>query len=338
MCFSPEKKSPSLWQGFPTSCFWLPQIEITSQADETIIHSYDPHAEIFPNTLPLKETQRDCLKKEDNPVFSSWEKAVENTLQAIHLKQLDKLVLARQTTFQLSDPLSPWSLLLDLMQTSIDSTLFLFQMSPSLSFLGATPELLFKREGLFVTTEAIAGTRKKGRNPEEEKRLEEELLCDPKENLEFGFVKEALETILLPLSEEGNWQGKNRIIKTAHLQHLYNQLQVKLKTPLSDDELIKKLHPTPALGGNPRKNALELLKILEPFDRGWYGAPIGVISSKKSAFYVAIRSALLKESAIHLFAGLGIVKGSCPKKEWEELNAKISWFSNSRYFTQASNL
>jgi len=326
MCFSSEKKHPSVWQGFPKVCFWLPQIEMSYSGEKILIQSYDSNAEIFPKAPPLLKSKPSCGARVDYPLFSDWEKLVNTTLRAIHLKQLHKLVLARQTTVPLSHSLSPWSLLSDLIQAKGQSTLFAFQMSPSVCFLGATPELLFKREGLFVTTESIAGTRKKGSTPEEEKQLEEQLLCSEKDLREFGFVKQALETLLLPLAKKGGWEGVDRVIKTAHLQHLYNKLCIELNNPLSDGELITLLHPTPALGGHPRKAALEFLKELEPFDRGWYGAPIGVISSETSAFYVAIRSALLKEKEIHLFAGLGVVEGSCPKAEWEELNAKISWF------------
>lgn len=337
----------SEWQQFPQTCFWLPQIEMTCKGDFTEIRSYClenkpvsslPRQGGYPSNLNSEAARGDGkgktptrdskLNRSDIPRFSEWEKLVETTLQAIRSGHISKLVLARRTTLQLDTPLSPFTLVTELLNQNTQSTLFAFQMSPSLSFLGATPEMLFKREGCHLTTEAIAGTRPKGSSSEEETQLEKELLCSEKDRREFKVVKKSLEATLLPLSKTGGWDGEDRVIKTAHLQHLYNRLSIELNTTLSDTDLVALLHPTPALGGYPKETALPLLKQLEPFDRGWYGAPIGVISSQSSAFYVAIRSALIKERQIHLFAGLGLIEGSCPKKEWEELNAKISWFMN----------
>ena len=326
MRFNAKELKNSVWQQFPSTAFWLPQIEMTCKEDSTQIQSYQAGGELFPEGYAKEQPTLSCLSRLDTPCFSDWKQLIETTLNAVRLQQIDKLVLARQTTVQLSHPLSPWALISELLSRPTQSTLFAFQLTPSLCFLGATPEMLFKREGMILTTDAIAGTRQKGVTLEEEKQLEQELLGSEKDRREFGFVKKSLETILLPLAKKGGWDGADRILKTAHLQHLYNRLNIELKTPLSDAELIALLHPTPALGGYPREAALPLLKQLEPFDRGWYGAPIGIISSEKSAFYAAIRSALVKEREIHLFAGLGVVEGSCPQKEWEELNAKISWF------------
>ena len=110
------------------------------------------------------------------------------------------------------------------------------------------------------------------------------------------------------------------------MQHLYKKFSCELKTPLLDRDLLDALHPTPAVGGTPRDKALSYIKKNEPFDRGWYAGPIGWISPVKSDIVVAIRSALIKDDTIHLFAGTGIVQGSIPLKEWEELDNKTAQF------------
>ena len=86
------------------------------------------------------------------------------------------------------------------------------------------------------------------------------------------------------------------------------------------------MHPTPAVGGFPKEAAFMEIGKRETFDRGWYAAPIGYISPNQSHHLVAIRSALIEEDAIRLFAGTGLVNGSTPPREWDELEHKISQY------------
>ena len=92
----------------------------------------------------------------------------------------------------------------------------------------------------------------------------------------------------------------------------------------SKTELLKKLHPTPAVGGFPRAEAVKFIQQHEDFDRGWYAAPIGWINtSGNGEFAVAIRSGLIMKNQVRFFAGCGIVQDSDPQKEWEETNMKF---------------
>ncbi|MEZ4744549.1 MAG: chorismate-binding protein [Calditrichia bacterium] len=86
------------------------------------------------------------------------------------------------------------------------------------------------------------------------------------------------------------------------------------------------LHPTPAVGGYPKDLALPKISELEPFDRGWYAGPIGWFSKNAAEFAVAIRSGMVYHNKLLLYAGAGIVPGSEPEKEWDELENKISNF------------
>jgi menaquinone-specific isochorismate synthase len=153
------------------------------------------------------------------------------------------------------------------------------------------------------------------------------LLHNGKEQREFQIVKDFLERSLLPFCKEMKWEGQDRILKAAHVQHIHNRLHAILSGEISDAALIDALHPTPALGGNPRKKAMGLLEQIEPFDRGWYGGLVGVIGPQGANLHVAIRSALIRESTVHLFAGTGIVEGSDAEQEWEELEQKIRPFT-----------
>jgi menaquinone-specific isochorismate synthase len=266
------------------------------------------------------------LKREDSPSLGQWELLIARALFEIEEELLEKVVLARKTHFLSDKPFHPLLLLEQLQQRAHLATVFGFQLSPDAAFIGATPELLYQREGRLLYTEALAGTRPRGENEEENLRIQEELLTNPKDKREFAFVKQFIHAALAPLSTEMHWDPYDRVVPTTHVQHIHNRLQATLLPDIADRQLIETLHPTPALGGKPRAHALQFLQDQEPFNRGWYGAPIGWISGHAAEIAVGIRPAFVHGKEIELFAGTGIVKGSQALKEWEELEHKITPF------------
>jgi menaquinone-specific isochorismate synthase len=298
MRFGLAQHKPSVWGDFPDCLFWLPE-------EERCAPSYTVCCNPPKMGNPTERIH--------SPLFTTWENNIHRVLEAICLGHLDKLVLARQTTWTLDAPPSVWDFISSLGQQQQTATLFAFELEKGLAFFGATPELLFQKKGSQISIDALAGTR----GP-----TQKELLQAPKERREFDIVKEALEALLRPLSTSLRW-GNDTLLKAGHLEHLYNRLVATLCGAPSDTDLIRILHPTPALGGYPKEAALRLLDEIEPFDRGWYGAPLGCVSVHTSSFYVGIRSALLKGNHLHTFAGAGIVKGSTPEAEWEELDRKM---------------
>lgn len=333
MRFEPKRKNDETWKGFPETGFWLPQIEVTQKSGKTqaLIHYLDDashsDAEFDFDDSPLEPLPSYLFEKEETPDYPNWQKNVERVLEEIASGRLDKLVLARKTSLYFSKALPVWPMLSALNERAGQATVFAFQLSPSLSFLGATPEKFFHRESDLLSADALAGTRPRGRSTQEDEELEKELLENAKEQSEFKYVSAFLERALSPLSQKVKWEGPDHVLKGSYVQHIHNRLKVWLKSEISDAELIRILHPTPALGGFPKDHALSLLKTIETFDRGWYGAPIGVISPLETSLYVAIRSALIDKRTLHLFAGLGIVKASVAEREWDELEQKIRPFT-----------
>ncbi len=334
MRFAKKTHPDETWRGFPQTCFWLPQIEISQEGKTT--HALVQSLNEKSSNLPFDFTQNELLASNDFPLidrvetpdFSLWSQNVEDVLEKIHSGHLEKLVLARKSNFHFSTPLSPWPILAHLRSKASQATVFAFQLSPHVCFLGATPEKLFKRDGLHLGTDAIAGTHPRGKTPEEDSHIAGQLLKNAKEKREFQSVSTFLQQSLQPISETFNWEWSSpRTLKTSHVQHIYNRLSARLKPGITDAELIRLLHPTPALGGFPRERALPLLSTLETFDRGWYGAPIGMISSRGTSLYAGIRCALIRERTMHLFAGTGLVEGSIPEREWDELEQKIRPFT-----------
>jgi menaquinone-specific isochorismate synthase len=210
-----------------------------------------------------------------------------------------------------------------LSSTALFSTLFLFQIDSHQTFLGVTPEKLYCRRGSFIASEAMAGSRPRGQTPSEDERFKQELLHSDKEKREFAFVKQFIHAELAPLCHTMHWE-ETKVIQTAAMHHLYSRLTGTLKEKVTDRQLLQALHPTPAMGGFPRHHALSHLKEEESFSRGWYASPLGWITPEEADFAIAIRCALIDGKEMRLFSGTGIVEGSHPDKEWEEMNYKIS--------------
>lgn len=314
MCFGEGsgEKDPC-WEGFPGRAFWIPQYEMRAEGE-------------------LLCTQRAemprCVQVEDCPAFDAWERGVRSVTHALGQGALEKVVLARRRTLQMQAPLCGWEMLRNLAETTTDATVFAFAMQPGSLFLGASPERLFWREGADLYADALAGTRPRGRNEEEDAHLRRELLASEKERKEFDVVQRFLTAALSEYAVKVAWEGKRHVVTKRHVHHLYRSLHVWLKADTTNAALVAALHPTPALGGFPRQRALEQIRQHEPFERGWYGAPVGVVFPGGAHFAVAIRSGVVdeKRALLHLFSGAGIVEGSDPVLEWEELNHKIKAF------------
>jgi menaquinone-specific isochorismate synthase len=287
-----------LWDSFPSSAFWIPKEEKTHIDSLQYIATQNPS---HSPSLSLPSQQQ-------------WSAFVQNALQTIAQGLFQKVVLARRSTFE--GHFDPFSLLQELKAYSQGATLFGLAFSKKAFFLGASPEHLYRRIGRQIEVDALAGTKTRGAP----------FLSTDRE--EFAHVKHSIEEALAPLCTHWRWQAEDSVHETALLSHIHNRLRAELRTNVDDRDLLDALHPTAALGGFPKKPALDYLAKHEPFERGWYGAPLGFCTREKAEFIVAIRSALVTEEALYAFAGGGIVKGSDPEKEWEERNQKIALIGN----------
>ncbi len=257
----------------------------------------------------MKEIQ--VKNRQDCPSYSEWEEIIGKALAQIRRGKFEKVVLARKTTFELEKEICPFDLLQRV--KTHNCTLFA-HVTDKQAFIGATPETLYRREGNLIFTHALAGT---ALNPADLER--------DKETREFAYVSAFIEEKLRDLCSSVKVEKPN-ILYTGHLYHKQIPFSGVLKPGISDAEIIAALHPTPAIGGFPRKEALDFIKNHEPFSRDLYASPIGYMSPERAEFVVAIRSCFIEGNKLHLFAGAGIVEGSDPEKEWEELENKIAPF------------
>ncbi|MFB6107421.1 MAG: isochorismate synthase MenF [Haloplanus sp.] len=339
--FHDEGSDGGPWTDFPGARFVLPRVQVT-YADRgawLTVNAVGPdaNADAVEDRL-ARERDRVESATEPDPLpppgivsrarttpKTAWRESVEAAVDRIRAGDLRKVVLAQALETTLDGPPSVPDVLSRLADTYPDCYRFLVQPSDEAgapSFFGATPERLVSRHGRTVTTGALAGTTGRGETPAEDDWLAEELLEDGKNVHEHELVAETIGDQLAPFASSVR-TGERRVRRLATVQHLFTPISATLASDAHVLELVEALHPTPAVGGLPPERALATIRETEPFDRGWYAAPVGwVDAAGNGTFAVAIRSALARSNTVTLFAGVGIVADSDPDREWDEVQLK----------------
>lgn len=333
------------WNGFGPCRFVLPRIELVRRGECVSLclnlwlpprqdeAAFDAEIEAAGAALallqpesPLPPLPRQRWQREDCPSPALWRQLVEKVTSPDFQAHTPKVVLSRESLLAGEEgdaPLCPWSLLAQWSRHAQECFHFGFQFSPEQSFISCSPERLYRREGRHLFTEALAGTIRRSGDEGTDAQLAAELLADSKNRLENRLVHADILSRLAPLTSQASLT-EPRILKLRLLQHLKCDIEAELEPGVGDWQLLDALHPTPAVGGAPREAALAFIREHEPYERGWYAGACGMLSRETSEFSVAIRSALVQERAIRLFAGAGIVAGSVPAAEWAELDNKIA--------------
>lgn len=252
-----------------------------------------------------------------------WYEAVARAAQAVREGLVAKVVLARPQMVQLPEAVTPDRILAALAVQNPRATLFCLEVGES-AFLGATPEHLAQVAGGWVESMALAGSAPRGATPEEDERLGLELLASPKNREEHQIVVSAVRQALEPLTSRLEVAPEPGLLKLPTIQHLFTPVRGLLKDGATLLQVVERMHPTPAVGGAPKAAALELIRRLEGWDRGWYAGPVGWMDQAgNGAFAVALRSGVLRGREAHLFAGCGIVGASRPEEEYREWQIKL---------------
>lgn len=329
------------WSPFGTYRFVLPRFELRSRDDGTtlacnlVLPRDASHGTVIETIQGLSFPDRSGagtlaqpFGRTDVPDRTGWTEMVRWALAAIAERSLDKVVLARRVALELGAPLDPFVVLEHLKDATPACFHFAVRPAEGPTFLGASPERLFRQEGGHVVSEAVAGTRKRGDTPEADAALRDELMDSPKERREHAFVQEAIRDALEGLCASVDAPETPSDLALARGRHLHSRLTGRLRDETSPLDLLDALHPTPAVGGVPTGEALAAIRTQEPFDRGWYAGPVGWIGADAAEFAVAIRSGLVQDDRLALFSGAGIVDGSDPGREWDEIEQKIGDFAS----------
>ena len=252
-----------------------------------------------------------------------FEAAIVRATERMAAGDLTKVVLAREVRVHAPAAIDP-APVYDGLRTAFPSCYCYLVGTPELAFVGASPELLVRRDGARAQTVALAGTRRRSADPAVDRHLGEQLLSSPKDREEQAIVTRRIERTLDPVSVWVAAADEPVLVKVHNVQHLATPIRAQLADPVACVELAGRLHPTPAVGGEPADRALPMIPALEGLDRGWYAGPVGWTDlTEDGEFCVALRCALLRGNVAHLYAGEGIVADSDPAQELEANEAKL---------------
>lgn len=341
--FDPASRRDAIWEGFPDGRLVVPQVLLQVTPAGAHLRVTGPAADDVPEAVTLfalaallaraqmwlsnpapmcvPALARSTVQPQDR---YDWVRQVTTAIDAIRAGTMSKVVLARGETLLAQGEISAEAALACLGEEHPGATLFAIA-SDDTWFIGATPERLVRLRDGKVDVTCLAGSVAIGSTPEETDRLGRELLASDKDRREHEIVVEstiaALETAC---AEVTRTQGTPRLRPARSVQHLETPLTASARAETDILQLTGLLHPTPAVGGFPTAPALDLIRALEPFDRGWYAGPVGWVDLDGSGeFSVAIRSALLRGETAVAYAGCGIVANSDPETEFTETELKL---------------
>jgi isochorismate synthase len=254
----------------------------------------------------------------------AWVARVNAARRDILQGRLDKVVLARSRQWQALSTISARPLLEQLCAHQADACIYAFSQGES-TFLGATPERLVDFNGTQIESEALAGTAWPGSSA----------LEGSKNQHEQSLVVDAIIEALAPLCQSRPHAHPVEIHPAGRLTHLRSRITGQALNGINLFDLLRVLHPTPAVGGYPTATAIDWLKAHGEQRSGWYSGGIGLLDGEGNGqISVALRSALIQGNTISLQAGAGIVADSDPWQELAETNAKLGTLLDALHDTQ----
>lgn len=339
--FSDTGGSGPSWRGFPAGSLIVPEVSLARGGGETwltvnaqVRAGADPD-EILERCLTrLNELRMKPLPMLDPAPIgqfivhspmppSHFEEAVVRAVEKIRAGVVEKVVLAREVQVEAPAPHDPGAIL-GVLRTGFPECFVYAVGRAEATFIGASPELLVRREGQRASTVALAGSTRRSADPAVDDHLGEALLRSDKDRRENAIVARRIARALAPHSVWVTVPPEPVVVRVANIQHLACPIRAQLKEPMSALRLAGILHPTPAVGGEPDDRARALIPALEGFDRGWYAGTIGWTDvSGDGEFCVALRCALLRGCQAACFAGCGIVADSDPASELAETEVKL---------------
>jgi salicylate biosynthesis isochorismate synthase/menaquinone-specific isochorismate synthase len=251
-----------------------------------------------------------------------FEHAVSRATDRIERGDFEKIVLVREVAVHAAaDHDAP--AVFDVLRQNFGECFTFCVARGDAAFVAASPELLVRREGSRAQTVALAGSIRRSADPAVDDHLGEQLLRSAKDREEQAIVARRIATALRRHSVWVAAPDEPEVIKVANIQHLATPIRAQLREPVGALELAGLLHPTPAVGAEPRE-AIDIIPMLEGLDRGWYAGAIGwTDASEDGEFCVGLRCALLRGREARCYAGVGVVRDSDPAAELDETEIKL---------------
>ncbi len=258
-----------------------------------------------------------------------FESAVERAKEYVRQGDIFQVVLSKRFDFQIKgDLIGFYRCLRDINP----SPYMYFFKSGSRQIVGSSPEMLVRVENRRIETFPIAGTRPISESPDENERLAEELLADPKERAEHVMLVDLARNDVGKVAEYGSVRVPEfmRVQKYSHVQHIVSRVVGNLWEGFESYDAVKAVFPAGTVSGAPKPRAMEIIEELEPVRRGPYAGAVGYFSYNGNAdFAIAIRTLFADRDKAHIQAGAGIVADSVPEREWFETEQKAEALMNA---------
>lgn len=339
IAFRPEPARTGAWRAFRDASFALPRWLYVRRGDRAYLQvaaAPEDAANIRASIdaaigllAKARAASSDLFDHEPAPcdVFMSepsldvWTRVVDRALAAIRSGALVKVVPAGAAELTTE---GRWDLppaLASLRRSYPACARFAFQRGEA-TFLGASPERLVKQRGTLVETDALAGSARRGETAEDDARAIAALLASDKDHREHRVVEGAITGALASIGASVT-TGQQRVRTLRNVHHLWTPITAVVRPETHVLDVVRALHPTPAVAGMPRGPALAWIAENELLPRGWYAGAVGAFDARgDGAFAVAIRSALVEGGRALLYAGGGVVEGSEPRAEHAEARIK----------------
>jgi anthranilate synthase component I len=247
-----------------------------------------------------------------------YKQAVEKIKDYIVAGDVMQVVLAQRMSLPVSgDPLNIYRALRYLNPSPY---MVYFDMGDH-TVVSASPEILARVEDGRITVRPLAGTRKRGANEQEDRRLEKELLADAKEIAEHLMLIDLSRNDSGRVSKIGSVEVTRQMFveRYSHVMHIASIVESDIRDDKTPLDVLKSTLPVGTLSGAPKVRAMEIIDELEPEKRGVYGGAMGYLGwNDNMDMAIAIRTAVIKDGRLFVQAGAGIVADSVPESEWEE--------------------
>ncbi len=261
-----------------------------------------PDVSLADFNLPMSQKTNEINK-------SAFVDFVDKIKSKISEGSLAKCIASRPIQNPLDDGICPFKVFTLLLENYSNAFRYLICLPGKSMWIGASPELLFRNEENRITSVALAGTKTSDQDWTEKEIIEQKIVGD---YLLDTFKQLGLTEITVdPI----------RTVQAGDIQHLKNEVHGFM---LEDQwqELVANMHPTPAVGGFPKKDSIELIKAEEGYERGYYAGFLGPCSTSSKEFYVNLRCAKISGNFLTAYVGAGITKDSDAEKEWIETEKK----------------
>ena len=275
------------------------------------------------------QTPMDVVDRQEIPQQDAFMAMVERAAELTATPEVDKVVLSRLIDITTRECVDSGALLERLIAQNPASFNFHVPLSDGGVLLGASPELLLRKEGDRFSSLPLAGSARRQPDDVLDREAGNKLLTSGKDRHEHELVTQAMKTVLTPRCRELSLPDSPQLVTTPTLWHLATPIEGTALAQENAMSLACLLHPTPALSGFPHQVAKRLIAELEPFDRQLFGGIVGWCDDEGNGeWVVTIRCARLRDRTLRLFAGAGIVPASSPLGEWRETGVKLTTMLN----------